>query len=135
MVGSTHAARSGHVLHDDPRLPRDVPAEMVGDHAGIEIKAASRRIAGDQRDHAVLVEILDPICMRGQRQARSEEKAAQDVQTGNAHCRAPRTSSGFGTCRIGLTSKTRAKAMLGTEISALKMLGTEDLGAEAGGLN
>jgi hypothetical protein len=25
--------------------------------------------------------------------------------------------------------------MLGTEISALKMLGTEDLGAEAGGLN
>jgi hypothetical protein len=97
MVGGPHATRSGHVLHDDPRLPRDVPAEVVRNHAGIEIEPTSRRIAGDERDHAVLVEILNRIRVRWHRQRRSDEKAAYDGQAGNAHCRAPCASSrGFG---------------------------------------
>src|SRR5262249_10413241 len=106
MIGGPHAARSGHVLYDDPRLPRGAAAELVGDQPGIESKTTSRRIAGDQRHHAILVEIPDRIGMRGQTESCSEEETVQTGQTGNTHGRAPRPSrGGFGNWRIWINEQ------------------------------
>ena len=61
MACGAQAAGARHVLHHDARLPGNVLAEIVRDHARVEIEAAAGRVAGDQRHRLALVEVRDRV--------------------------------------------------------------------------
>jgi hypothetical protein len=64
VTGRAQAAGARHVLNHDPRLAGDVLAEVIRDHARVEIEAAAGRIAGDQRHGPALVKLGDGVRVR-----------------------------------------------------------------------
>src|SRR5207244_13079937 len=58
MAHRRHAGGAWHVLHDDIRLTRNVPAEMAGDQARVLVVAAAGRIADHDRHCLAAVEAI-----------------------------------------------------------------------------
>ena len=71
------AAGARHVLHDDVRLAGDVVADVAAERAGVEVVAAARREADDNRDRLAGVE---GVVLRGGRSAGGEACSKQREQ-------------------------------------------------------
>src|SRR5262249_27631410 len=77
-VGGAQAAGAGHVLRNDRRIARDVPAQMARDHARISIVAATGAIADDEGDVPAAEEFAERMALgaRG-RQEEGEERQSE----------------------------------------------------------
>src|SRR5262249_23655820 len=81
MARCARATGARHILDEDPRLARDVPAEVIRDSPCVEIEASAGGIAGDQRDRPILVEIRHRVgaCgRRGQRRQRGDARGDRE---------------------------------------------------------
>src|SRR5262249_19541064 len=76
-IGGAQAAGAGHVLRDDRRIARDVPAEVARDHASVGVVAAPGAIADNEGDVAAAVEIGERIGTR----ARERQDEGDEVQS------------------------------------------------------
>jgi len=64
MICSNDAAGAGHVFNHGRRIARDMLGEMARDHPGIEIERTSGRIADNETNSLIFVEILRVQCRR-----------------------------------------------------------------------
>src|SRR5262249_5664948 len=109
-VGEAKASGPLHVPGDDGRAARDVPAEVTGQHARIEIVGAANAVADVELDVAALVEFRRRLRMcrwlrERQRRKCEEHGRAAPGPSANTHRATPRTSplrllAGFESRRV-----------------------------------
>ncbi len=77
-VGGGEPARAGHVLHDDVRIARDVPAKMARQHARIDVEAGRGFVADHDVDGLALVEIRNLVGRRRDNGAGHQQQARRN---------------------------------------------------------
>jgi hypothetical protein len=81
MVGGAQAARAFHVLHDDVRIARDMPAEVAADQPRGIVVAAADAVADHDRYRLALVEIVV-----GMRRAARDQRKHKTSRQALSHC-------------------------------------------------
>ena len=84
IVGRDHSSRSGHVLHDEGGISRDVLAHVLGEDSRPEIVGVAGKIADDDPDGFSLIErrlSLQVRYRRQQKQQRAREAFHRTLRT------------------------------------------------------
>jgi hypothetical protein len=101
IIRGLEAPCSRHVLRNDRRLTRNVPAEMARDHAAVEIVAAAGGVADGDGERLAREELLDRLrgsvtrCQQQHREGRGLKREGLVKREGLArhglirHCLAP----------------------------------------------